>query len=162
MDVIEGAGVLLLIAVCIGLAAFGFVVATTNDRYPPVVGFGALAITAVAVFFLAEQFMKVLPGLFWLAALKSLLACLMGYTLNDKLPVSRPGALIVAILAASNGFVLVTLAGRRLNTVEKSAIAGTLLVLVAGFLNDRYFAQFLGGVLVGLGGIWAYRRSQQR
>src|SRR5438552_13399703 len=95
ITVVKLAGVLLLFVACLGVASFGWVVATTHDRYSPVVGVGALLLSMAIVYCLADQFVKCLTGLFGIAVLKGLFAVVTGHLFNDQSVITRSSAILL-------------------------------------------------------------------
>ncbi len=111
---------------------------SSEVRFPPIIGWLALAIAAVIAVWTMERWVKVLPAFLAYGVLNGLFMVATGHLVNDaSKTIPRGTAIIITLLGAGTTVVALPLSSRRPTGVDRLATLGVFGSLLVGLVNER-------------------------
>jgi len=111
---------------------------SSEARFPPIIGWLALAIAAVIAVWTMERWVRVLPGFLAYGVFNGLSMIATGHLVNDaSKTIPRSTAVIITLLGAGSTVVAISLSSRKPTGVDRIAALGVFGSLLVGLVNER-------------------------
>ena len=129
--------------------------ASSSARFPPIVGWLALALAAVIALVTMDRWVKVLPVFLAYGVLNGLFMVATGHLVNDSSKgIPRGTAVALTLLGVGSALFGATLRSRRLTKVDRVALSAVVVSLVGGLVNERFTLWSFGLMFCSLAIAW--------
>jgi len=136
---------------------------SSEARFPPIVGWLALAIAAVVAVLTMERWVRVLPAFLAYGVFNGLFMIATGHLVNDASKTVPPGtAVIITLLGAGATLVGISLASHKPTWVDRLAALGVFASLLVGLVNERLTVWSFGLMFCCLAVAWWTERALRR
>jgi len=136
---------------------------SSEARFPPIVGWLALAIAAVIAVVTMERWVKALPAFLACGVFNGLFMIVTGHFVNDaSKTIPRGTAVVITLLAAGATVVGISLALRKPTGVDRLAAFGVFASLLVGLVNQRFTVWSFGLTFCCLAVAWWTDRARRR
>lgn len=113
-------------------------VSSPEARFPPIIGWLALAVAALIAVATMERWVKVLPAFLAYAALNGVFMIVTGHLVNDaSKKITRSTAVAITLLGVGAAFIAATFRSRKPTGVDRLAVFGVFVSLLVGLVSER-------------------------